>query len=131
VNAYPYKLAASLARPIARGYLSQDDAEDSLLVSALRASSGHDPLDVYRIARHILTQRLADMHARRELAAHHIRRTIEPMIAVHKPSRALLAEAHGVNGEEGFPLAEHEVNDIATTEMYQALPWQRRHSHVR
>jgi hypothetical protein len=131
MSAYPYKLAASLARPVARGYLSQDDAEDSLLVTALRSRSGHDPLDVYRIARHILAQKLADMHARRELAAHHIKRLLEPMIALHKPSRALLAEAHGVNGEEGFPLGEDEVTELATLEMHRATTFQRRPTHVR
>jgi hypothetical protein len=118
----PYKLAASLARPVTRGYLSQDDAEDSLLVTALRSRSGHDPLDVYRIARHILTLRLADMHARRELAAHHIKRLLEPMIGSRKPSRALLAEAHGVNGQEGFPLSEDEVRDVVRDEVWWSLP---------
>jgi hypothetical protein len=91
----------------------------------------HDPVDVYRIARDILTQKLAAMHARRELAAHHIKRMLEPMIALHKPSRALLAEAHGVNGEEGFPLGEDEVTELATLEMHRATTFQRRPGHVR
>jgi hypothetical protein len=115
-------LAASLARPVARGWLSQDDAEDSLLITALRDRSGHDPIHVYRYARHILSQRLAAEHARRDLAGHHIRRTIETMIAARKPSRALLAEAHGVNGEEGFPLTEDEVTDIVRAEVWLVLP---------
>jgi hypothetical protein len=125
VNAYPYKLAASLARPVARGWLSQDDAEDSLLIGAMRAPGGYDPADVYRIARHILTLRLADMHARRDLAGHHIKRLLAPMIGARKPSRALLAEAHGINGEEDFPLTEDEVCDIVRTEVWWALQTSR------
>jgi hypothetical protein len=82
----------------------------------------HDPVDVYRIAQHILTLRLADMHARRELAARHIKRLIEPMIGARKPSRALLAEAHGINGEEGFPLTEDEVADVVRDEVWWSLP---------
>lgn len=123
----PYPLAASLARPVARGWLSQDDAEDSILIAALRDRSGHDPLDVYRIGRHILSQRLAAEHARRDLAGHHIRRKLWEMIEQRQRARALLAEAHGVNGDEGFPLTEDEVSDIAITEMQRAA----RFAHVR
>ena len=134
-NPYPYPLAASLARPVARGYLTRNQADSALLETALRgARTGqikHDPVDVYRIARHILTQRLADMHAKRDLAAHHIRRLLEPMIALRKPSRALLAEAHGLNGDEGFPLTEDEVTELATIEMHRAITFQRRPAHVR
>jgi hypothetical protein len=122
----PYTLAANLARPVARGYLTRNQADGCLLATAMRGARtgqiNHDPVDVYRIARDILTQKLADMHARRELAAHHIRRLLEPMIGSRKPSRALLAESHGVNGEEGFPLTEEEVRDIVRDEVWWSLP---------
>lgn len=131
MNARPYTLAASLARPVARGYLTRNQADSALLATAMRgARTGqihHDPVDVFRIARHILTLKLADMHARRELAAHHIKRLLEPMIGSRKPSRALLAEAHGVNGEEGFPLTEDEVRDVVRDEVWWSLPSGGRH----
>lgn len=131
MNARPYTLAASLARPVARGYLTRNQADGCLLATALRGCRTgqihHDPVDVFRIARHILTLKLADMHARRELAAHHIKRLIEPMIGARKPSRALLAESHGVNGEEGFPLTEDEVCDIVRDEVWWSLPSGGRH----
>jgi hypothetical protein len=87
----------------------------------------HDPVDVYRIASHILTLKLADMHARRELAAHHIKRLLEPMIGRRKPWRSLMAESHGVNGEEGFPLTEEEVGEIVREEVWWSLPTGGRH----
>jgi hypothetical protein len=51
-----------------------------------------------------------------------VKRRLRPLIALRKPSNVLLAEAHDVNGASGFPLEEREVNSIAATEMYWALP---------
>jgi hypothetical protein len=127
-----YRLAASLARPVARGWLSLDTAEDSLAAYTVRTKLGTcDPDFVFGMARWVLQQRLSAEEGRRELAGSRIRQRLYPLIALHKPARALFAEAHDVNGADGFPLDESEVNDIAATQMIMATPRHRRASHVR
>ena len=119
----PYPLAASLARPVARGYLTRDDADACLLAATLRARRlgwPYDPVGTYGVARHVLGLRLEDEQQRRDGAASRIRHVIAPMI-LHKKSGALLAEAHGVNGDNGFPLDEAEVTDIVRTQVWWAL----------
>ena len=127
-----YRLAASLARPVARGWLSLDTAEDSLAAYTVRTKLGpHEPDFVFGMARWILQQRLNAEEARRELAGSRIRQRLYPLIALHKPARALFAEAHDVNGGDGFPLEESEVNDLAATQMIMAASRHRRPSHAR
>jgi hypothetical protein len=55
------------------------------------------------------------------MAEHRIWRRIKPLIDARKPSRVVLAEAHDVNGAEGFPLAEADVSDMALAEMRNAV----------
>lgn len=130
-----YPLAESLVRPVTRGYLTLTDAHASLLAGTLRAKRCGMPYDVravYRGLQHILGLRLAAEDRRRALCEMYIKRRLKPLILRHTPSNVLYAEAHDVNGAEGFPLAEHEVADIAATEMYWALPAdQGRRRHAR
>jgi hypothetical protein len=58
----------------------------------------------------------------RDHAAWRIKQVIAPMLAAHRRSNAVLAEAHGVNGAAGFPLTEEEVTDVVRREMFFALP---------
>ena len=121
----PYPLAASLARPVARGYLTRDDADACLLAATLRARRlgwPYDPVGTYGVARHVLGLRLAAEEQRRDGAASRIRRLLKPMIGMRKMPSALLAEAHGVNGNNDFPLTEEEVTDIVRTEVWWSLP---------
>lgn len=131
-NLYP--LAAELARPVARGYLTRTQADATLLASTLQAKREgrlpYDVKDVFGGLRHILTLNLEREERRRDMAAYRIRRRLRPLIAVRKPSNVLLAEAHDVNGADGFPFTEADVDDMATTEMYFAMPAGRQ-SHVR
>jgi hypothetical protein len=111
----PYAMAASLARPVARGYLSRTEADVALLLATPDTGA-------YRVARHILSERLRHLEGRRDVAWSRIRRRLKPLIAMRKTSNVLLAEAHDVNGAAGFPFAEPEVGDIVATEVYWALP---------
>ena len=123
----PYRLAKCLARPVARGWLSHEDAEDCLLAEVLAARrrgtlGPYDPVTVYGGLRWILAQYLAAEEARRDLAAVRIRYRLKPLLAVRKPPNALLAEAHDVNGAAGFPLTEREITDCVAAEVYRSLP---------
>ena len=122
-----HRIAASLARPVARGWLSPDTARGSLAAFTARAHRGgklgpYQPDDVYDTLCHTLDSRLAAEENRRDLARHRIRRTLEPMIAARQPWGALMAEAHGVNGTAGFPLTEDEVSDIVRDNVWWSLP---------
>lgn len=117
----PYALAASLARPVARGWLTRTEADVSLLNAAMQAQrngSPYDPVVVYGGLRHILSLHLEAEDRRRDRVAGRIRRRLKPLLALRKPRNVLLAEAHDVNGDAGFPLLEPEVAEIAAIEAY-------------
>jgi hypothetical protein len=78
--------------------------------------------DVYGGLRHILGLWLKIEEDRRAVAEMHVKRRLRPLIALRKKSNVLLAEAHGINGEAGFPLTEPEVTDIAAMEVWFSLP---------
>ncbi len=127
-------MAKQLAAPVARGELSHDVADASLLVATLRAEragelGSYAVEDITAGLRHTLTLNLEIETKRRELAAYRIHRLLEPMIASRKPPNVLLAEAHGFNGKAGFPFTEPEVTNIVVSEVYVALPPAPRASH--
>jgi hypothetical protein len=116
-----HALAKQLARPVARGWLTLTEAHVALLVAACHTDLGDLRFtDFVRGTQYSLHLTLENEHVRRDLATHCIRRTLAPMIAQRKPKRALLAEAHGVNGEAAFPLSEGEVEDVAAGEVWWA-----------
>jgi hypothetical protein len=131
-----YDLARELAKPVARGEMPLAHALAALIVETLSqersgALDGLKAPDVMHLKRHLLHGGVEREEVRRGLAAYRIERLIRPMIAIRKRSNAILAEAHGVNGAAGFPLAEAEVNDLVDTELFQALPRTvRRQLHV-
>lgn len=119
----PYALAAELAAPVARGDLTLTDADTALILAAFqqhRRGSPHDPADVFRGCQHILRLYLQRHETRRGIAEMKVRRRLRPLIALRKPRNVLLAEAHGVNGAEGFPFQEPEVTTITAREVYFA-----------
>jgi hypothetical protein len=123
--AHAYALAAELAQPVARGYLTLTEAHSSLLATLLRADrdcalDGYDVRDVYRGLQHILGLHLDRALTRRAIAEMHVKQRVRPLLALRKPRNVLLAEAHGINGAESFPLTEPEVTDIADREIYFA-----------
>lgn len=109
----PYALAAELARPVAHGYLSVVDAVRALVISS-------EQPDVFRLQQHILGLHLHRLRTRRAVTALHIKRRIKPLLALRKPRNVVLAEAHDVNGAEGFPFDEPAVTDIVQRELYWA-----------
>lgn len=133
MTANPYPLAASLARPVARGYLTLTEAHLALLEAALQAErdgSPYDPLLVYGGLRHILELHLEQLETTRAVAEMRMKRRLRPLIALRKPRHVLLAEAHDVNGSEGFPFPEEDVTDITVAEVSKAVQ-ARRFSHGR
>jgi hypothetical protein len=122
----PYPLAKELARPVARGYLTLTEAHAELLLAACKAVrdgyQDQDAAGIWRLQRHVLGLYLEAEERRRDLAEARVKRRLRPLIALRKPPNVLLAEAHGVNGAEGFPLEEPEVNSIAVAEMHWARP---------
>jgi hypothetical protein len=120
-------LAASLARPVARGWMSLGDAHASLIAEAVKAErtgdlGGLTAPNMVKGLQHILSLHLEALERRRDLAAYRIRQRLRPLIASRRPSNVLFAEAHDVNGADDFPLAEEEVTDMVRREMYFALP---------
>jgi hypothetical protein len=111
---------------VARGYITRTEADAALLASTLAAKRQgrlpHEVRDVFGGLRHILDLHLEKERVRRMMTAHRITRRISPLVTLRKPSNAVLAEAHDVNGADGFPLAEPEVSDMADLEMYWAMP---------
>lgn len=122
-----YGSAKELARPVARGDLSLTEADAGLIVATLREErrgelEGYKAADVVRLKRHLLRQYLHREEVARELAEHRIKRLVAPMIATRVRSNTVLAEAHGLNGQAGFPLTEDEVTGIVRQEAWFALP---------
>ena len=122
----PYPLAKTLARPVARGYLTLTEAHAELLLAACQAvRCGYpitDVVGIWRLQRHVLGLHLEAEERRRDLAAAQVKRRARRMIALRQPRNAVLAEAHGENGAAGFPLLEREVNAIAAAELLWTLP---------
>jgi hypothetical protein len=128
--AHAYALAAELAQPVARGYLSQTQALAAMLAGTVGAERRGElapfkATNVFRLQKHLLGQHLERLETKRAVTEMRIKRRIRPMIAVGKPRNAVLAEAHDVNGAEGFPFDEPDVNDIALGEVW--LTGRRRH----
>ena len=69
---------------------------------------------------------LQEQEGRREATTWRIRQRLKPLLVQRKPSNVLFAEAHDVNGLDGFPLGEAEVNNLTKMEMYWAMPAGRR-----
>ena len=127
-----YGLARSLARPVARGWLSLGEADSALITTTLAeersgALEGRKASDTVAFKRWLLRQELANQEAVRARATGGIRRIIRPMLETRQPPNAVLAEAHGHNGQSGFPLTEAEVSDIVRAERYWTQQRERRH----
>lgn len=121
----PYDLAAELAQPVARGYMPLAHAHVAMLASTVRAErrgelAPHRAVDVFRLQKHILGQHLDRLMARRAVAEGRLKRRIRPLIALRQPRNVVLAEAHDVNGAEGFPFDETDATFLALREIHFA-----------
>lgn len=122
-----YGMAKELGKAVARTDLPLEHAYASCIAATLSAERAGDlgpyaAKDIVAHQRWLIQETAVAVSNARDLCAHKIRRTVAPLIARRKPPNMLLAEAHGVNGAQGFPLHESEVNDLVKTEVWYALP---------
>ncbi len=122
-----YTMAREMGKPVARGLLPLEEAFAACIAATVKAErdgqiGGYKATDIVRFQRWLVQESATKETQKRDLTAHRIRRLLRPMIAIRKPSRVLLAEAHGVNGADGFPLAEPEVTDIVAMLVWQSMP---------
>lgn len=120
-----HALAASLARPIVRGMITESEAYATVGVEALKLPDGEVLLPE---AWQTLRNWVAWHNHNREEAVERIHVALRPLIARRAMRNVLLAEAHGVNGSAGFPLSEEEIRPIVVAEVWHALPpapWRR------
>lgn len=123
----PVGLASSLARPVAAGHLSIENAHAAILrtisrglrTGTLPGTGSWD--DWIQICNHALTQQLENHEARRAGATGAIKHVLRRLIDEQAPSNALLAAAHDRNGFYGFPLTEGEVTAIARSELNRTM----------
>lgn len=98
-----HQLAGELARAVVRGRLTPTQAYATL---ALRDVEHINPAWDSFVSH-------ARLHNReREYVGWQIYHTVAPMIRRQRPKSALLAEAHGINGEHGFFYAEDEISPL-------------------
>jgi hypothetical protein len=127
-------LAASLARPVARGLLAIEHARAAIAVAIIKGvrdgtSPGTGTLEEkLNIDRHIFDLHLQIEAARRERVIGAISRVLRPLIDLRAPRGRLLAEAHDCNADSGFPLFEPEVKEIAKIQVYWGIERSRRHA---
>lgn len=122
-----YGMAKELGRPVARGQIPLEQAYASCIAATVAAERAGDlgtyaARDVVAHQRWVVDTAAEAETVRRDLCSHQIRRTVAPMISARQPRNVLLAEAHGVNGAQDFPLLESEVTDLVRTEVWYALP---------
>ncbi|HEX3576579.1 MAG TPA: hypothetical protein VHU42_18425 [Rhodopila sp.] len=122
-----FGLAATLARPVCRGYMPEAVADASLLVSTLRAERAgtlapYRAGEIVRLLRFFLRKRLDAEDLRHKILADRIRRSLTPLIARRARWGELMATAHDVNAAAGFPLAEETVSVVVEEEVWFALP---------
>lgn len=121
-ESHPARLAQSLGRPLARGYLSHAQAEAAILVYCVRLSrEGHlaqDPIEMVRVLQHITRLNANNIVARKETTIGAIRLALRPLLAIGAPANRLRAAAHDQNGAHGFALSEAEVEEVALAEAW-------------
>lgn len=126
-------LAASLGKPVAQGLLSFEQAEAALAAATARAMregtlQGNGTLEErFHAYRHVMGLHARNYEAKCELVTGAIKRLLQPMIVQRRPWNELLAEAHEINGSDGFPLTEREVGDVVETEVWFSLPRAPKH----
>ena len=123
--AHAYALAAELAKPVARGHMPLSHAYAALLATTVRAErrgelGTYKAPDVFRLQKHILGLHLDRLIAKRAVTEGRLKQRIRPLIALRQPRNVVLAEAHDVNGAEGFPFDEPDATFLALREIHFA-----------
>jgi len=124
LSSHPYALAVSLARPVVRGHLTPYQARCAIAAHVSKAERegrmDYDPGDVISFSRWLLASQIKRLEERRSLAAARIVWRVRPFIGTNRARNVILAEAHDVNGAEGFVFSEDEVTGIVDRELYYA-----------
>lgn len=111
-------LAASLGKPVARGMLSSDQALATIARQLLNSDEDPALLHSYH---HVLKLHVAKYRRERDACSAAIHHALKLLLAARQPSRQLLAQAHDINGERGFPLTENEVADKVRDEIHWTM----------
>jgi len=121
---HPYALAVELAKPVVRGLLTAYQARCAIAAHVSKAERegrmDYDPSDVIQFSRWLLASQVKRLEDKRSVAAARIVWRVRPFIGTNRPRNVILAEAHDVNGAEGFPFSEPEVTGIIDRELYFA-----------
>jgi hypothetical protein len=121
-----YAAALELAKPVASGTLPLPHALAAILAVTLQQErdgtlGDRDINDVLQLKQQLFHDRLLTLQIIREQVIATIKRTIAPLVAIRAKSGRILSEAHGCNGEAGFPLTEDEVTEVVRVAMYWAM----------
>lgn len=124
-NFDPVKMARQLARAVALGLLSENQANTRLLLASSRAARegkiACDPVAHARLLVGIMRRCKHRFNDLRENAGGAVRGAVAPLIALRVPPRRLFAEAGNANGDHGFLLTEEEVNEIVGRQVVSFL----------
>jgi hypothetical protein len=107
--------ARALARPVVRGWMARHHANSALILAAMdeQASAGWERvLDTAKLLQWEMSQEIRNQQIVREITQQRVSRIAWQMLRAGKPRNAVLAEAHTINGDAGFPLAEKEVTAV-------------------
>jgi hypothetical protein len=110
-----HALARQLAQPVVRGWLSRGAANSTLIAAALDEERDRGWERVFERARFLqwqMNQEIRWLEIARDMAEARIRRIVRNMLRMQRPPNAVAAEAHNINGDAGFPLAESYVNAV-------------------
>jgi len=117
-----FRYPEPLARWVARREMTLQEAHRRLHHWCVRLAPVRHLTERYEFLKFVLAERIKQEEVRCELVAHRIRQAVRPLLAGSTPSNALLALAHGVNGENGLTLPEAEVTAIVRDMVYWSLP---------
>lgn len=120
-------LVMQLGRAVARGMLPLAQADAALVLQLIDAPG--DPDETIRIWRHVLGQHVCNYEARREETAGRIKWQVLRSARALAPWRALMAQAHDINGIDGFHFTEPQVKamvELLVSDELNRQPMQRR-----
>jgi hypothetical protein len=109
----PFQMPKCLARPLARGWLTEQQAAEILLLTASRHRVMADDVgQTFRFLWWLLVEHRKREDYRIAAARSAIWRAVRPLIQDRRPINRVLAEAHDANGSYDFPLTEAEVSRL-------------------
>jgi hypothetical protein len=124
-------LTKSLARPVVLGMLPRPHAYGAIALVVARDHTIADLAGAMAAWDHVLDLNIKNLETLRCLVEAAIKRALRHLIRRRAPWGQLMAQAHDINGDAGFPLTEGEVAAAVKSEVYFSLPVARRGGHGR